>query len=91
MHSFFGHVSINNIYAVLTFILMIKRIITRDTWYLHQDITYECIHVYYATVNSDEEAVIFCKKGTVENEYDDDLDDGDDYGNRYRICIGAIR
>jgi hypothetical protein len=27
MHSFFGHVSINNTYAVLTFILMIKRII----------------------------------------------------------------
>jgi hypothetical protein len=34
--------------------------------------------VYYATVDSDEEDVILCKKGTVESEYDDDLDDGDD-------------
>ncbi len=28
MHLFFGHVSINNTYAVMTFILMMKRIIT---------------------------------------------------------------
>ncbi len=49
-----------------------------DTWYLHQDITYECISAYYATVNSDEENVILRKKGTVESEWDDDLDDGDD-------------
>jgi hypothetical protein len=46
------------------------------TWYLYQDITYECIRAYYATVNSDEEDVILRKKGTVESEYDDDLDDG---------------
>jgi hypothetical protein len=45
---------------------------------LHQDITYECIRVYYTTVYSDGEDVIFRKKGTVESEYDDDLDDGDD-------------
>jgi len=45
---------------------------------LHQDITYECIPAYYTTVDSDEEDVILCKKGTVESEYDDDLDDGDD-------------
>ncbi len=45
---------------------------------MHQDITYECIRAYYVTVNSDEEDVILRKKGTVESEYDDDLDDGDD-------------
>jgi hypothetical protein len=45
---------------------------------LHQDITYECIHVYYATVDSDEEDVILQEKGTVESEYDDDLDDDKD-------------
>jgi hypothetical protein len=45
---------------------------------LHQDITYECICAYYAIINSDEEDVIFLKKGTVESEYYDDLDDGDD-------------
>jgi hypothetical protein len=45
---------------------------------LHQDITYECIRVYYATVNSDEEDVILCEKGTVKSEHEDDLDDGDD-------------
>jgi hypothetical protein len=42
---------------------------------LHQDITYECIRAYYATVDSDEEDVILQEKGTVESEYDDDLDD----------------
>ena len=45
---------------------------------MHQDITYECIRAYYATVDSDEEDVILRKKGTVESEYDNDLDDGDD-------------
>jgi hypothetical protein len=45
---------------------------------LHQDITYECIRAYYATINSDEEDAILRKMGTVESEYDDDLDDGDD-------------
>jgi hypothetical protein len=45
---------------------------------LHQDITYECIRAYYATVDSDEEDVILLKKGTVKSEYDNDLDDGDD-------------
>jgi hypothetical protein len=34
--------------------------------------------VYYATIDSDEEDVILRKKGTVESEYDNDLDDGDD-------------
>jgi hypothetical protein len=45
---------------------------------LHQDITYECIHAHYATVDQDEEDVILRKKGTLESEYDDDLDDSDD-------------
>jgi hypothetical protein len=34
--------------------------------------------VYYATANADEEEVILRKKGTVESEYDDDFDDGED-------------
>jgi hypothetical protein len=45
---------------------------------LHKDITYECIRVYYATVDSDEKDVILPEKGIVESEYDNDLDDGDD-------------
>ncbi len=49
-----------------------------DTWYLHQDITYECIRVFYATADANEEDVILCEKGTVESEYDDDFDDGED-------------
>jgi hypothetical protein len=39
-----------------------------DTWYLHQDITYECIS-FYATAHADEEDVILFEKGTVESEY----------------------
>ncbi len=39
---------------------------------------YECIRAYYATIDSDEEDVILCKKGTAESEYNNDLDDGDD-------------
>jgi hypothetical protein len=45
---------------------------------LHQDITYECIRGYYATIDTDEKDVILHKTGTVESEYDNDLDDGDD-------------
>ncbi len=45
---------------------------------MHQDITYESIRVYDATVDSDEENVILHEKGPVESEYDDGLDDGDD-------------
>ncbi len=45
---------------------------------MHQDITYESIRAYYTTVDSDEEDVILREKGTVESEYDNDLDDGDD-------------
>ncbi len=49
-----------------------------DTWYLHQDITYESIHAFYATADADEEDVILCEKGTVESEYKDEFDDGED-------------
>jgi hypothetical protein len=45
---------------------------------LHQDITYECIRVFYATADADEEDVILHEMGTVESEYDDELDDGED-------------
>jgi hypothetical protein len=41
-----------------------------DTWYLHQDITYECIRVFYATADYDEEDVILREKGTVESDND---------------------
>jgi hypothetical protein len=49
-----------------------------DTWYCHQDINYECIRVYYATADADEEDVILREKGTVESDYDNDFDDGED-------------
>jgi hypothetical protein len=45
---------------------------------LHQDITYECIRTNYVTEDADEEDVILHEKGTVESEYDDDFDDGED-------------
>ena len=45
---------------------------------MHQDITYESICAFYASADEDEEDVILREKGTVESEYDDDLDDGDD-------------
>jgi hypothetical protein len=49
-----------------------------DTWYLHQDITYECIHVFYATADTDEEDGVLREKGTVESEYDNEFNDGED-------------
>jgi hypothetical protein len=54
-----------------------------DTWYLHQDITYESIRAFYATADADEEDVILREKGTVESEYDDEFNYGEDWGNRY--------
>jgi hypothetical protein len=45
---------------------------------LHQDITYECIRAYYVTADADEEDDFLREKGTVEREYDDDSDDGED-------------
>ena len=46
---------------------------------MHQDITYECIRACYATADADEDDVIMCEKGTVESEYDNDFDDGEDW------------
>jgi hypothetical protein len=52
---------------------------SRDTWYLHQDITYESIRAFYATADADEEEdVILREKGTVESEYDNEFGDGED-------------
>ncbi len=45
---------------------------------MHQDITYECIRAFYATADADEEDVILREKGTIENEYDNEFDDGED-------------
>ncbi len=58
---------------------------------MHQDTTYECISAFYATADADEEDVILCEKGTVESEYDDEFNDGEDWGNRYGMWIGTIR
>ncbi len=49
-----------------------------DTWYLHQDFTYESIRVFYATADEVEEDVILHEKGTVESEYDNEFNDGED-------------
>ncbi len=49
-----------------------------DTWNFHQNITYECICTFYATADADEEDIILHEKGTVESEYDNDFDDGED-------------
>ncbi len=45
---------------------------------MHQDITYEYICAFDAIADADEEDVILREKGTVESEYDDDFDDGED-------------
>ncbi len=45
---------------------------------MHQDITYECIRAFYATADADEEDVILREKRTVESEYDNELDDGEE-------------
>jgi hypothetical protein len=45
---------------------------------LHQDITYESIRAFYATADEDEEDVILLEKGTVESEYDNQFNDGED-------------
>jgi hypothetical protein len=45
---------------------------------LLQDITYECTCAFYATADADAEDVILHEKGTVESEYDNELDDGED-------------
>jgi hypothetical protein len=34
--------------------------------------------VFYATADADEEELILCEKGTVECDYDNDFDDGED-------------
>jgi hypothetical protein len=79
MHSIIGHVSINNTFAVLTYYLMIKKDnFSWDTWFLHQDITYECIRAFYAAADADEEDLVLHEKGTVESEFDNDFDDGED-------------
>ncbi len=73
MHSIVGHVSINNTSAVLTYYLMIKRMhplgILGHLW---------VIRTFYATADADEEDVILLEKVTVESEYDDDFNDGED-------------
>jgi hypothetical protein len=47
--------------------------------------------VFYATADADEEDVILREKGTVESEYDNEFNDGEDSGNRYGMWIGTIR
>jgi hypothetical protein len=79
MHSIIGHVSINNTSAVLTYCLMIKRLIPLGILGI-------CIRTspmslsraFYATADADEEDVILYEKGTVESEYDNEFNDGED-------------
>jgi hypothetical protein len=79
MHSIVGYVFINNTSAVLTYYLMIKRIIPLGILGICiRNITCECIRVFYATADADEEDVFFYEKGTEESEYDNDFDDGED-------------
>jgi hypothetical protein len=78
MHSIIGHVLINNTSGLLTLPDDQEDNSSWDTWYLHQDITYEYIRAFYATAHADEEDIILHEKGTVESEYDTELDDGED-------------
>jgi hypothetical protein len=81
MHSIIGHDSIN----ITSYICNIdvgpddqEDVSSWDTWYFHQDITYECIRVFYATADADEEEVILYEKRIVESDYDNYFDDGED-------------
>ncbi len=39
---------------------------------------YESIRAFYATADADEDDVILHQKGTVESEYDNEFNDGED-------------
>ncbi len=79
MHLFFGHVFVNNTYAVLTFILMIKRIIILGIFGICIRTSPMSVSVQIMPPLIQMKRMSFCaKKGTVESEYDDDLDDDDD-------------
>jgi hypothetical protein len=47
--------------------------------------------VFCATADADEEDVKLHEKATVESEYDNDFDDGEDLGNGYGMEMGTIR
>ncbi len=47
--------------------------------------------MFYATADADEEDVILREKGTVESEYDNECDNGEDSGKRYWMGMGRIR
>ncbi len=47
--------------------------------------------MFYATADADEEDVILRGKGTVESEYDNEFNDGEDWSNRYGMWIRTIR
>ncbi len=47
--------------------------------------------MFYATADADEEDLILREKGTVESEYEDNFDDGEDWGNGYEMGMGTVR
>ncbi len=79
MHSIIGHVSIKQYICSIDVLPDDQEDNSSwDTWYLCLDITYDCIRVLYATADPDEEDVILHEKETVESEYDDEFNDGED-------------
>jgi hypothetical protein len=78
MHFIIGHVSINNTSAVLTYCLMIKRIIPLGILGICIRTSPMSLSVFYATADADEEDVTLREEGTVESEYDNEFNDGED-------------
>jgi hypothetical protein len=79
MHSIIGHVSINNTSAVLTFYLMIKRIIPLGILGICIRTSPMSVSAHFIPLQMQMKRMYFlCEKGTVEREYDDELDDGED-------------
>jgi hypothetical protein len=79
MHSIIGHVSINNTSAVVTYYLMIKRIIPLGILGICIRTSPMSVSACFIPLQMQMKRMKFLReKGTVESEYDDDFNDGED-------------
>ncbi len=78
MHSIIGHVSIDDTSAVLTYSLMIKRIIPLGILGICIRTSTMSVSARIMPLQMQKKDVILHEKGTVESKYDNELDDGED-------------
>ncbi len=79
MHSIIGHVSTNNTSAVLTYPLMIKRIIPLGILVICIRTSTMSVSMRFMPLQTQMKRMYFLReKGTVESEYDDKFNDGED-------------